>query len=261
MVKRKTLSTLMAEELSEKVLNGTLKPGARLPTEAELCDEYEVSRTVVREAIARLRSDGLLISQQGRGMFVSEHPQARKFEIDPQSLITLPETISALELRLSVEVEAASLCAQRRTKADAKKIRSLMEKVDALQSDPTKVEIHYDFAFHLAIAQATKNPLFYRFLKFLEPTIVPRYLLSNLVSSEIKDRYYRRIHGEHEAIVSAIECKNGDDARKAMRTHLENSLERIRALSRSVGIKDGLVADDKILIKFMKIGQELNSVS
>ena len=111
MTKRKPLSTLVAESLSEKIRSGRLGLGTRLLTEAELCAEYEVSRTVVREAVARLRSEGLVIPEQGRGMFVSESPASRNFSIPEDALKTLPETIALLELRLSVEVEAAGLCA------------------------------------------------------------------------------------------------------------------------------------------------------
>ncbi|TIU75812.1 MAG: FadR family transcriptional regulator, partial [Mesorhizobium sp.] len=86
---------------------------AQLPTEAELCAEYDVSRTVVREAVARLRSEGMVVPQRGRGMFVSETPVPRNFSIPDEALRTLPETIALLELRLSVEVESAGLCAER----------------------------------------------------------------------------------------------------------------------------------------------------
>ncbi len=94
---------LTAEDISQKILDGILKPGERLPTELELCGQYEVSCTVVRESIARLRSEGLLVSIQGRGMFVAEHPHAGKFKIDIAGSKTLPDTIALLELRMCVE--------------------------------------------------------------------------------------------------------------------------------------------------------------
>ncbi len=93
MTKRKPLSTVVAESLSEKIRSGALKPGQQLPTEIELCAEYDVSRTVVREAVARLRSDGLVVPHQGRGMFVSETPEPRNFSISDEALKTLPEGV------------------------------------------------------------------------------------------------------------------------------------------------------------------------
>jgi DNA-binding FadR family transcriptional regulator len=237
MTGRKSLSTMVAESLSEKIDSGALEPGVQLPTEAELCAEYSVSRTVVREAIARLRSSGIVISQQGRGVFVNEAPRARNFSISPETLKTLPETISLLELRLSVEVEAAGLCAERRTDEEAVGIRTLMENVDARQDDPSMVQIHYDYDFHLAIAHATRNELIHGFLQYLKPLIYPRFQLGHIVAPEHKGSYYARIHAEHEAIVAAIEDGDATQARRAMRTHLGNSLERVRALALASGIE------------------------
>jgi len=237
MTKRKPLSTLVSESLSERIRSGELAPGMQLPTEAELCLEYDVSRTVVREAVARLRSDGMVVPQQGRGMFVSETPAARNFSIPDDALNTLPETIALLELRLSVEVEAAGLCAERRNDAEAVAIRALMEQVDALHEDPSAVQIHYDYDFHLAIAKAARNEFIHGFLSYLKPMIVPRYKLGYVVAPARKDTYYARIHREHEAIVDAIERRDSDSARRAMRRHLLNSLERVRALAQASGIK------------------------
>lgn len=237
MTTRKPLSTLVADSLSEKIRSGALRPGAQLPTEAELCAEYDVSRTVVREAVARLRSEGIVIPQQGRGMFVSEAPGPRNFSIPEHALKALPETISLLELRLSVEVEAAGLCAERRTNAEGAAIRALMEQVDARHDDPAAVQIHYDYDFHLAIARATRNEFIHGFLVYLRPVIVPRFQLGHLVAPELKDAYYARVHGEHEKIVRAIEKRDGRAARQSMRKHLCNSLERVRALALASGVE------------------------
>jgi DNA-binding FadR family transcriptional regulator len=236
MVRRESLTTIVADGLSEKIRSGTLRPGAQLPTEAELCAEYEVSRTVVREAVARLRSSGLIISHQGRGMFVSEAPAYHNFSISREALKTLPETIALLELRLGVEVESAGLCAERRADEDAKSIRFLMEQVDARHDDPAKVQIHYDYDFHLAIAKGARNEFIHGFLSYLRPIIVPRFQLGHVVASEYKESYYARIHSEHEHIVAAIERRDARTARQAMRRHLMNSLDRVRALALASGV-------------------------
>ncbi|MGE3290897.1 MAG: FadR/GntR family transcriptional regulator [Geminicoccaceae bacterium] len=236
MARRKSLSTIVADDLAEKIRSGLLQPGAQLATEAELCAEYNVSRTVVREAVARLRSQGMVIPHQGRGMFVSEAPMPRRFSIPDEALETLPETIALLELRLSVEVEAAGLCAERRTDTEARELRALMEQVDARHEPPATVQIHYDYDFHLAIAKATRNGFIYRFLEYLRPLIVPRFQLGHVVTPELKEAYYTRIHSEHCGIVDAIDRRDEQAARGAMREHLHNSLERIRALALAAGI-------------------------
>lgn len=237
MTKRKPLSTIVAESLAEKIRSGALGPGVQLPTEAELCAEYDVSRTVVREAVARLRSDGMVVPHQGRGMFVSETPAKRGFSIPADALKTLPETVALLELRMSVEVEAAGLCAERRTDAEAAEIRGLMEQVDARHDDPSSVQIHYDYDFHLAIAKAARNEFMHGFLDYLRPMIVPRFQLGYVVAPGQKERYYERIHGEHRRIVDAIEQRDSGAARQAMRKHLSNSLKRVRALAQASGVE------------------------
>jgi GntR family transcriptional regulator, transcriptional repressor for pyruvate dehydrogenase complex len=237
MTKRKPLSTVVAESLSEKIRSGRLEAGMQLPTEAELCAEYDVSRTVIREAVARLRSEGMVIPQQGRGMFVSEAPAPRNFSIPEASLKALPETIALLELRLSVEAEAAGLCAERRTDEEAAALRALMEQVDAQHGDPAAVHIHYDYDFHLAVAKATRNEFIHAFLSYLRPMIVPRFQLGHVVAPELKESYYARIHAEHQSIVHAIEKRDSRAAREAMRKHLYNSLERVRALALASGIE------------------------
>ncbi len=237
MTKRTPLSTVVAESLSNKIRSGALKPGDQLPTEAALCAEYDVSRTVVREAVARLRADGMVLPHQGRGMFVRETSAPRNFSIPDEALKTLPETIALLELRLSVEVEAAGLCAERRTDTEVAQIRALMEQVDARHEDPSSVFIHYDYDFHLAVAKAARNEFIHGFLEYLRPKIVPRLQLGYVVSPELKDPYYARIHREHKAIVDAIDRQDGRVARQAMRRHLHSSLERVRGLAQASGVE------------------------
>ena len=238
-MKRPALSTIVFESLLEQIRSGKLGAGMQLPTEAELCQTYDVSRTVVREAIARLRSEGLVIPRQGKGVFVSEAPLA-SFSIPDHDLEALPQTIALLELRLAVEVEAAGLCALRRSAAEAATIRTEMEQVDATQPDPSVARVHYDYDFHLAIARASGNPQILNFLTYLRGVLVPRLQLGYVLTPALKDGYFERIHSEHEAIVSAIEARDAASARAAMRVHLLNSLERLRALARAAGkLADG----------------------
>jgi DNA-binding FadR family transcriptional regulator len=235
--RRQSLSVEVAEDLKRKIQDGKLLPGVQLSTEAELCEQYEVSRTVIREAIVRLRSEGLVISRQGVGVFVSNGSAARRFEVDWDSIRTLPDTIALLELRLAIEVEGAALCANRCTKAEARNIRQWMEKANAQFKGLEETKVHYDFDFHLAIAKGTKNPHFYQFMQFLKPIIVHRIKLSALIKDKSKQDFERIIKEEHEAIVAAIEAGDERTARDSMRTHLVNSLERMRSLASSLGVQ------------------------
>lgn len=237
-MKRPSLSTVVSESLLGSIRAGELAPGAQLPTESELCAVYSVSRTVVREAIARLRSEGLVIPRQGKGVFVSEAPLA-SFSIPASDLEALPQTIALLELRLGVEVESAGLCALRRSDAEAAAIRVEMERTDSARPDPDATRVHYDYDFHLSIAKACGNEQIFGFLGYLRGQIAPRLALGYLLAAGVKDDYFDRIHGEHEAIVVAIEARDEAAARAAMRAHLSNSLERLRALARAAGQLDG----------------------
>jgi GntR family transcriptional regulator, transcriptional repressor for pyruvate dehydrogenase complex len=235
MARRQLLSVEVAEDIRSSIHSGRFQPGTRLATENEFCKKYEVSRTVVREAIARLRSQGLVIPRHGIGVFVSAHNAARRFEVDWGSIQTLPETIALLELRLAVEVEAAGLCARRRTKVEASGIRQCMERAELQLQLSENPKYHYDFDFHLAIAKATRNPHFYQLLHFLRPIIVPRVRLSAFEEGRPRKDRTRTIQEEHghEAIVAAIEARDERRARESMRAHLFNSLQRLRTLAAS----------------------------
>lgn len=231
--KRPSYSVVVAEKLREMIRRRKLKPGDRIPTEAELGQTYGVSRTVIREAIISLRSEGLLVARQGIGVFIAA-PSAARFEVDWNAIRTLPKTIMVMELRLAVEVEAAGLCALRRTKSEAVDIRRRMEKVDAEQQDPRTANILYDYQFHLAIAKASRNPHIHELLKYMAPVVMPRVKLAAIVDDSSKDAYYRMIHAEHAAIVAAIEAKDDVAARKHMRAHIAAAIERLRKLAATI---------------------------
>lgn len=235
--KRPSFSAVIAEKIKELIRRDRLKPGDRIPTEAELCDMYGVSRTVIREAIISLRSEGHLIARQGIGVFVAEANVSR-FEVDWNAVRTLPKTIMLMELRMAIETEAAGLCALRRTKADAVDIRRRMEKIDAEQQDPKLTNVWYDHQFHLAIAKASKNPHIYQMLKIMTPAVMPRIKLGAIVDDASKDSYYRMIHTEHERIVVAIEKRNDVLARERMRAHIAAAIERMRKLTASLSQDD-----------------------
>ena len=228
--KRPSFSAVVAEKLKEMIRRQKLVPGDRIPTEAELCEIYGVSRTVIREAIIGLRSEGILVARQGIGVFVAE-PSASRFEVDWSDIQTLPKTIAVTELRMAIEIEAAGLCALRRTKSEAADIRRRMEKFAVVPDDLRSTEIIYDFQFHLAIAKASKNPHLYQLLQYMAPVALPKVKLAAIVDEASKHAYYRMINEEHEQIVSAIETMDDAAARRHMRAHLVAAIERLRKLA------------------------------
>jgi GntR family transcriptional regulator, transcriptional repressor for pyruvate dehydrogenase complex len=228
---RPSLSEQIAEKLRSRLESGALQPGDRLPTEQALGETYGVSRTVVREAIATLRADGLVVARQGSGMFVRELP-AQPFGL---SLLTsAPDRISSiietLELRAAVESEAAALAAERRSPAELEKIREQFAAISVAVAAGALAE-EQDFSFHLAIAEASHNQHFIEFFRFLGERTIPR---SQLFAQSRHDdgpvAYLERIQAEHARIVAAIATQQPVKAHDSMRRHLKGSQDRYQRL-------------------------------
>jgi len=224
LARRKLLPDEIARCLSEKIGSGTLVPGDRLPTEAALAESFGVSRNVVREAIARLKHDGLIDTRQGSGAFVAAESAGRSFRIDPDRLMEDDDLRQILELRLYVEMGAAALAARRRTRAQMARIRkalSAMRRAVATDSDGVVA----DTEFHHAIAEAANNPYYRDFMVFLAERM--RQSIAVARSNSAKARRSPLVQKEHEAISAAIELADAEAAGEAVRAHLVNAAARL----------------------------------
>ncbi len=218
----------IGQRIADDIASGRLMPGARLPTEQEMIDAMGVSRTVIREAVAALRAEGLIATRQGIGSFVAEQPAQALFRIEPGQTATLADALHIMELRTAVETEAAGLAAERATKGQLRAIRKALNAIDAAieGGEPAITE---DFALHAVITEATGNPQFRRFLDFLGRFIIPR---SSVRIRALNMRsYLMSFQQEHRAIVAAIDARSVEQAQTAMRLHLVNSQQRYRSLS------------------------------
>ncbi|WP_323845728.1 FadR/GntR family transcriptional regulator [Microbulbifer magnicolonia] len=233
--KRMSLTAELIEQLRSQILSGELAPGDKLPTEQELVNSADVSRTVVREAVAALKADGLVITRQGVGAFVAENAGQDSFRIRPEELATLEEIINVLELRMAVEIEMAGAAAQRRTQSHIDDMHAALETFDNCIAEGVDAS-GADFQLHNAIAAAADNPQFVRFLNFLGSHLIPphdllmKYDIGQPGTSE-SDRQaslLQEVQLEHKAMVQAIEAGDPQAARKAARRHLANSVERHR---------------------------------
>ncbi len=233
--RRESLSSQVVKQLSNKINDGVYKTGERIPTETDLCTEYGVSRTVIREAVASLRADGLLISRQGIGVFVSQARKRPPFEIMPPDVSKVTDILQILELRLGVEVEACGLAAARHTPAQMEEIRARFAEIEQELRDEDGDRGHADFRFHLAITRATNNPYFEKFITFMGPLIIPRNRLASGLHGyrEQEQDYHHILQREHLDIVRAIEKRQVEAARQAMHTHLSSGIERYRLLEGS----------------------------
>jgi GntR family transcriptional regulator, transcriptional repressor for pyruvate dehydrogenase complex len=228
------LTAELVARLTADITSGKLPPGSRLPTEQEMIAATGVSRTVIREAVAALRADRLVVTRQGVGAFVANQVR-RPFRVDFDERSPLREVLNVMELRTGVEIEAAGLAAERASAAQLKKIA---DKFNAIQAaiDRGESAVDEDFAFHCAIATATGNPQFTRFLEHLGSFIIPRRSIWNGPSSAARRVQLDTFQKEHEQILQAIQTGAVSQARAAMQRHLLNSRQRYQKLAAEHGI-------------------------
>ncbi|MBC7377309.1 MAG: FCD domain-containing protein [Burkholderiaceae bacterium] len=221
--------------LAASIGQGQIQRGEKLPTEAEIMSRFDVSRTVVREALSKLQASGLVETRHGIGTFVIQQREAGNFKIADADFSTVADVISVLELRISLETEAAGLAAQRRTDAHLVNMQAWLKAFrDSIAEDSDAVPS--DFQFHMEVARATGNRHFADLMTYLGTMIIPRTRVNTPQQApEGRTPYLLRVNEEHESIFNAILNRDAEAARAAMRTHLSNSRERLRKAQPAAG--------------------------
>jgi DNA-binding FadR family transcriptional regulator len=215
-----SLSSYVSGQLEAMICSGKIAVDSKLPTETALCDMFGVSRTVIREAIAKLKSIGLVDTRQGVGTTViSSRPMETFFasDITPK---TVEDILCILELRMSIEVKAAELAALRRDEKDLAQMLSCLEKfTQAIKAK--ELARKEDLDFHCAVARATKNVYFVKFYDQMNKNIIPReQILEHKVDQFATEAYLNKVNEEHMAIYQAIEARDCEAAEKSMYNHL-----------------------------------------
>lgn len=212
------------EELRQRIQNGNYPPDARLPGEHELAAMLGVSRPIIRDALGRLRDQGIVYSRQGAGTFVQAavSPQA---QLAYSPVKTIADIQRCYEFRLTIEPPAAYFAALRRDEAALRKIAEALAEL----RDATSHQLHRtdaDFRFHRAVTEAANNHYYTASLDALKPHIAVGMHLHGL--SLMGPRLQlEQVYGEHEAIYRAVAEGRAEDAREAMRAHLEGSRDRL----------------------------------
>lgn len=221
----------IAAEIMAKITSGELKPGDTLPTEHGLAETFGVSRNVVREAIARLRSDGVVESRQGRGAVVKPLSERASFRVDIKALGEADNLADLFELRGLLEIEAAGLAAARRSDADLDKIRATLDEMDG-QQDFDEKRLEADAAFHRALGNASGNT----YLAVVIEYIASRLKDTTRATSDIytKGDLLALTVSEHRSILVAIEAADRQAARSAMARHIQAAAARL-----NVPVKQG----------------------
>ncbi|WP_029089415.1 FadR/GntR family transcriptional regulator [Brevibacterium album] len=233
-----TLAAAVAAALRERIVTGALTPGERLPSENDLAREHAVSRTVVREAIGRLRAEGLVRSARGSGTYVLAVPHSAAY--DPgrpaacddgtdagtgrppsaaaAALPTRPDPAALLEFRLALEPHAAALAAERRTTADLAALEAAATAVETAGAHASD-SLEADYRLHRTLAEASGNPYIAGALMGLGPAMI------GMPASRIvgDGEHARTVHEEHRAIIGAVRDRDARAAAAAMTWHLTRS--------------------------------------
>jgi GntR family transcriptional regulator, transcriptional repressor for pyruvate dehydrogenase complex len=223
-IKKESLPTRVAASIRHDIVGGRFQPGDKLPTEAELSRSLGVSRNVVREAVAQLRSEGLVTSRQGVGAFIVEPETLPVLRINSADLTAAEQYRSLIELRLILETEAAALAAVRHSPEDLELIEEAMAAMNA--SDVWSEDgVDQDIVFHRAVAAAAGNGFILAFIAFVAAHLKDSIAVARRLSPS------HALHvvtlQEHEAVLSAIRAGDARKARTAMRTHITNAARRL----------------------------------
>lgn len=215
-----SLSSHVSGQLESMICNGNIAVDSKLPTETALCEMFGVSRTVIREAIAKLKSIGLVDTRQGVGTTVISSRPMETFFASGITPKTVEDILCILELRMSIEVKAAELAALRRDDNDLAQMHACLEKfTQAIKA--SELARKEDLDFHCAVAMATKNPYFVKFYDQMNKNIIPReQILDNKVDQFATEEYLNKVNREHTAIYHAIEARDCEASEKAMYDHL-----------------------------------------
>lgn len=232
--RHRNLAQGVVAHLTDSIRGGALEPGDKLPTESEIMRLLGVSRTVVREAISHLQAGRLVETRHGIGTFVLEPSSGGNLGIDPNTVITVRDLVALLELRISLETEAAALAASRRSSEQLAQLRTALDSFQA-QARGGGETVPSDLQFHLLVAQSSGNRYFHDILGHLGSNIIPRARVNSArLAKDDPAAYMDRVINEHEDIYNAIARQDPESARAAMRTHLSNSRERLRRAQESI---------------------------
>jgi len=209
--------------LFASISNGEFTDGGRLPTESDLALTYGVSRPTVREALSRLRLDGVVTSRRGAGSFVLRRPDRNIPHFAP--IASIADIQRCFVFRIALESAAAGLAAELRTQKNLDEIRRAFDKLGAILEHETAVE--EDIQFHLAIMRASQNPYFVTTFEMITEQIRVAVNLTRSLSLGKSRGRRESVQHEHLEILAAIERGSSVEASEAVHLHLGNSRNRL----------------------------------
>jgi GntR family transcriptional regulator, transcriptional repressor for pyruvate dehydrogenase complex len=215
------------DSMAAMIERGDYGEGGRLPAESELAERFGVSRPVVREALARLRATGLIVSRKGSGSYVRKrHAPLGVDQTRFGPVGSLAEVKQCYEFRVGLEGEAAFCAARHRDEEALSALRTALERLDTAIADGA-VGMSADFEFHLAVARASGNDFFETVMLSMRIPIEFAINLARSLSLTRPREHRLTVQAEHVALFEAIEAGDAEAARRAMRAHIENTRIRV----------------------------------
>lgn len=220
---RGSLSDVVFSALHELITSGTLAENSKLPSENELAAEYNVSRPILRQALNRLRGEGLIESRQGAGSFITRRSSGA---IAYGPLRNIHDVRRCMDFRRGMECEAAAQAAVHHTEESLAELSRALQNLRKAKIGPQN-GIDEDFAFHLAVAQATGNRFFVINIEALKPQIIFSINLIRSLSVLSESSHRSESVEEHVQIFQAIEARDPDRARNTMSLALQKGIDRV----------------------------------
>ncbi|MFB7251207.1 FadR/GntR family transcriptional regulator [Microbacterium sp. NPDC056234] len=222
------LSEPVIRDIADSIVTGEIEPGQALPPESVICEEFGVSRTVVRESLQRLAEKGLLSAQQGRGTIVTERSQWNL--LDPvvlAAMVAHDDSLGILDevalIRASLESEMAAAVAASASTVVVEELRARLDAQHAAVKKRQKFR-DADLAFHQAIIDASGN----RLGRAIARRLVGEALTSDRFHGDVDDTVVVATLDEHEAILEAIAARDPERARELMKSHVDIAWQRRR---------------------------------
>lgn len=222
-IERRTTVDLVVDRIARVIKEQKLAAGSRLPGEHQLVEQLQVSRPVLREALARLQSLGLVDIQRGRGTFVADANSLANCVRLLQSAVTISpqELLSYAELRSAIEVQAARQAAERASAEDITALAALLKQLDD-EELPYADALEIDFRFHRKLIQIAGNALMQNLIE-----VIYEFVLTQMVRTTPTQRENQLGRKLHKAILKAVRERDPDAAELAMRKHMQAVLDRL----------------------------------
>lgn len=222
-LKTAKLSDIVYARIVGGIATGKYPVGSKLPTENDLAELLGVSRPIVREALSRLRDSDIVVSRRGSGTYVRRVPLASDRKLAPLSSIN--DMRRCLEFRISMEGENAFQAAQFRMPSNDDMLAMALNRLER-GIEHEEISVADDFAFHFAVAEATGNRFFIATMAATRDSIMSSMTITRNFALLGTSQRIIALHREHADIFAAIEARDPERARAAMRLHLDNAMKR-----------------------------------